>query len=65
MDCSAPGFPVLHYLPEFAQTHVSASAIALSYLNTISKTPTNGYAHIEILFQPSPSSKGVNGDNIV
>ena len=22
MDCSAPGFPVLHYLPEFAQTHV-------------------------------------------
>ena len=20
--CSAPGFPVLHYLPEFAQTHV-------------------------------------------
>ena len=22
MDCSSPGFPVLHYLPEFAQTHV-------------------------------------------
>ena len=22
MDCSPPGFPVLHYLPEFAQTHV-------------------------------------------
>ena len=22
MDCSAPGFPVHHYLPEFAQTHV-------------------------------------------
>ena len=22
MDCSAPGFPVLHHLPEFAQTHV-------------------------------------------
>ena len=21
-DCSKPGFPVLHYLPEFAQTHV-------------------------------------------
>ena len=21
MDCSAPGLPVLHYLPEFAQTH--------------------------------------------
>ena len=22
MKCSTPGFPVLHYLPEFAQTHV-------------------------------------------
>ena len=22
MDCSMPGFPALHYLPEFAQTHV-------------------------------------------
>ena len=22
MSCRAPGFPVLHYLPEFAQTHV-------------------------------------------
>ena len=22
MDCSMPGFAVLHYLPEFAQTHV-------------------------------------------
>ena len=22
MDCGMPGFPVLHYLPEFAQTHV-------------------------------------------
>ena len=22
MDCSMPGLPVLHYLPEFAQTHV-------------------------------------------
>ena len=23
MDCSMPGFPVLHYLLEFAQTHIS------------------------------------------
>ena len=22
MDCSMPGFPVLHYISEFAQTHV-------------------------------------------
>ena len=23
MNCSMPGFPVLHYLPEFAQTHIN------------------------------------------
>ena len=22
MDCNVPGFPVLHYFPEFAQIHV-------------------------------------------
>ena len=32
MDCSTPGFPVLHHLPEFAQTHVHwvGDAIQLS-----------------------------------
>ena len=25
VDCSSPGFPVLHYLPELAQTHVHLS----------------------------------------
>ena len=34
MDHSTPGFPVLHYLPEFAQTHVCwvDDAIQLNYL---------------------------------
>ena len=33
MDCSMPGFPALHYLPEFVQTHVHwvNDAIQLSY----------------------------------
>ena len=33
MDCSMPGFPVLHYLPVFAQTHVHwvSDAIKPSY----------------------------------
>ena len=22
MDCSMPGFPVIHHLPEFTQTHI-------------------------------------------
>ena len=28
-DCSAPGFPVLHHLPEFAQTHVHCVSDAI------------------------------------
>ena len=33
MDCSTPGFPVLHYHPEFAQTHIHwiGDAIKLSH----------------------------------
>ena len=33
MDCNTPGFPVLHYLPKFAQTHVHwvGDAIQLSH----------------------------------
>ena len=30
MDCSTPGFPVLHCLPEFAQIHVSIGSVMLS-----------------------------------
>ena len=29
MDCSMPGFPVLHYLPELAQTHVHCVSDAI------------------------------------
>ena len=29
MDCSMSGFPVLHYLPEFAQTHVHGVSDAI------------------------------------
>ena len=29
MDCSMPGFPVLHYLPEFAQTHIHWVSVAI------------------------------------
>ena len=30
MDCSKPGFPVLHHLPEFAQTYVRIESLILS-----------------------------------
>ena len=41
MDCSTPGFPVLHYLPEAAQTHVHwvLDAIQPSYPLSPSSPP--------------------------
>ena len=30
MDCGTPGFPVLHHLPKFAQTHVRGVGDAFS-----------------------------------
>ena len=32
MDCSTPGLPVLHHLPEFAQTHVHRSVMPSNHL---------------------------------
>ena len=32
MDCSPPGFPVPHHLPEFAQTHVHESVMPSNHL---------------------------------
>ena len=31
-DCSTPGFPVLHYLLEFAQTHITESVMPSNHL---------------------------------
>ena len=55
MDCSMPGFPVLHSLPEFAQTHVHwiGDAIQPSYPLLPPSSPTlNLYQH-QGLFQQS------------
>ena len=39
MDCSMPGFPVLHYLPEFAQTHVHWADDAIQPSHPLSPPP--------------------------
>ena len=41
MDCSMPGFPVLHHLPEFAQTHVHqvGDTIQPSHLLSLTSPP--------------------------
>ena len=38
MDCSTPGFPVLQYLPEFAQTHIHCHPTISSSVILIQKT---------------------------
>ena len=49
MGCSTPGFPVLHHLPEFAQTHV----------HWVSDTITPSHSLLSLLLLPSifPSIK--------
>ena len=37
MDCSMPGFPVLHYLPEFAQTHPGVDLKGFKFWNSSSQ----------------------------
>ena len=36
MDCSTPGLPVVHYLPEFAQTHVHCISDVIQPLHPLS-----------------------------
>ena len=40
MDCSTPGFPVLHYLPKFAQTHVHWVDDAIQPSSPLSPLPS-------------------------
>ena len=53
MDCNTPGFPVLHYLPEFAQTQVRwvGDAIQPSYPLSPSSPPALNLSHHQDLFQ--------------
>ena len=39
MDCSMPGFPVLHYLPGFAQVHVHCVGNAVQPSHPLSPSP--------------------------
>ena len=53
MDCSTPGVPVLHHLPEFAQTHVHwvGDAIQPSYPLSSPSPPTINLSELQCLFQ--------------
>ena len=53
MDCSTPGFPVLHHLPEFAQTHVQSvdDAIQPSHPLSSPSLPAFNLSQHQGLFQ--------------
>ena len=61
MNCSMPGFPVLHYLPEFAQTHVCwlGDAIQPSHPLSPSSPPASNLSQHQGLFQWVSSSHQV------
>ena len=61
MDCSMPGFPAPHYLPEFAQTHVhrASDAIQPSRLLSSHSPPTFDLPQNQGLFQWVSSSHQV------
>ena len=58
MDCSMPGFPVLHYLPEFVQIHVHwfGDAIQPSHPLPPPPSPTLNISQHQGLFQWVSSS---------
>ena len=55
MECSTPGFPVLRYLPEFAQTHVHRVSDAIQPSHPLSSPSppaekgTTCYARVNML----------------
>ena len=61
MNCSMPSFPVLHYLPEFAQTHVHwvGDAIQPSHLLSPPSPPALSLPQHQGLFQWVSSSHQV------
>ena len=61
MDCSTPGFPILHHLPEFAQTHVHwvGEAIQPSHPLSAPSPPGFNLSQHQDLFQWVSSSHQV------
>ena len=51
MVCSTPGFPVLHYLPEFARTHVHWVEDAIQPSHPLSPSSTLNLSQHQGLFQ--------------
>ena len=51
MDCNMPGLPILHYLPEFAQTHVHWISDAIQPSHPLSSPSPPAFNLSQSLFQ--------------
>ena len=66
MDCSMPCFPVLHYLPEFAQTHVSwwchptISSSVVPFSSCLQSFPASGSFPMSQFFASGGQSIGAS-----
>ena len=65
MDCSTPGFPVLHRLPELAQTHVhwvgdAISSSAIPSSSCFLSFPASGSFPVRQLFTSGSQSYGAS-----
>ena len=68
MNCSMPGFPVLHYLLEFAQIHVHWDSDAIPTISSsvtlvsfcLQSFPASGYFPISQLFASGGQSSGAS-----
>ena len=67
MDCSMPGFPALHYLPEFAQTHVDWQQSHPTILSSVAtffscpqSFPASGSFPMSWLFASGGQSNGTS-----
>ena len=58
MSCSMPGFPVLHYLPEFAQTHVQGwNPCPLQWNHRVLTTGPPGKSKILLLIKENQTTQ--------
>ena len=48
MDCSLPGFPILHYLLKFVQIHVHWVSDAIQFSNTLSPLVSSIFPSIRV-----------------
>ena len=63
MNCATPGFPVLHYLPEFAQNHVHWVSDAIQpsvapFFSCLQSFPAPGYFPMSWLFASGGQNTG-------